>query len=204
MGDAVGADDDAGRLRALGPRGRDLAVEQTGIDAGKHIFDVSVPQDRSGRDCARRLCAGCNGCRGRGFLLRHQGFGMRHNAFSGCRHDRGRDLSGCLEVISGPVGLRDHGQVHACHDRPSGMVRAEQEDLVVGCSRKQITHEQHILRITQFCNRLLELGAQVIRRLAVVERHRDHIVRFAEYHAGGGIDSRCEVAMTCKDNSNHS
>ena len=83
------------------------------------------------------------------------------------------------------------------------MVSAQQENLVVRCSCEQIAHEQHVLRIFQFGNCFLDLHAQVIRRLAVVESNRNHIICFAENHACRGIDACRKVTMTCKDNPYH-
>ena len=83
------------------------------------------------------------------------------------------------------------------------MVSAEQEDLIIRCAGEQVAHKQHVLRIFQFRNCFLDLCAQVIRRLAVVESNRNHIICFTENHACRGIDTCRKVTMTCKDNPYH-
>ena len=204
MGDAVRDDEDAIRVDLLGPRGRDLAVKESGVDADICVLDVPIAHDRPLGD-GTGGSGGSRGC-GSGGTCGLQCLGLDLHAVTSLREDLLHDVDSGLGRETRAVGADEHGEIETGNSDPVlvALFLNESRDLVERRSAPEIHQEQNVLLVVKGGDCIEQL---LVKRVgAHVRRENDsrNVLLRTEDHAARFHDALGELTVACKNNADHS
>ena len=204
VGDAVGDDENAIRRDLLGPCGRDLTMEKTGVDTDVRILDVAIAENGALGNGANGCCGSCGscGCGGVGGLKL---FGLHLHASACLGVDLLHNSPRRVGAHAGAVGGDEHGKAEAGDGYPVVMPLFADEagDLVEGSTSPQVDQEQGVLLIIEGGDRVKQLLVHVVGTHVRRQNDGRNVFLRSEDHAARFHDALGEFTVASKDNIDH-